>query len=1457
MKKALSMLLAIVMVFSLLPMAVFAATIPTVYFETDFSADMGVGDTFTVKCMLKDNEEFGGFTLSLKWNEDVVKFTGFDVNKRGALISDVFIYNTPIFNPELGIVVANDIYGHDTNGMMFIANFEIIGSGDLDIGLKTADRTEYEFIDVYGEVMDSIIDTSALDGLAVAGSGNAGAAIPEGAPFTAITTDAGDVIGIQEMDDVNYKGYSTYNGVPYYHVQIPEGAEEVYVTHPFSADPFCDASYNSAYGYYADTETWSGGGINLAFENAAGGYTITMPLTAAINDWMYGEVELSFVADEDGYVSHAVAVEANSFDPICFFTFEYAEAAQGGEEEIPTYSITVDQPTGGSIAAYDVNGNAITEAPAGEYVLVDVKADTGYRFSYVTIDGEGIYLENGFFQMPAHDVVISAVFEKVHTCVYDQKVEAENFLKDFGDCQNGAVYYMSCTCGLTNVNVAQTFVSNTMGDHVFKGGVCDVCGCLNATNLTWWYGNSSTTEITIQEGDVVDAVAGCTPKASGTIGFSSADSTIASVSTDEATTDKNGHAAVQITGNTIGKTIITVFSKIDSSKKAELTVDVSCGHKNTETHTTYTQVEDTENHTATTTCACGEVISTATGSCMDENTDGKCDLCGGAVEIPEVSGPTCIFDSSIHGTWGSPITFKKLYIDGVTVKSYEWVNGACVVTLAADTAKDAAITFSVEGLSGGGGAACLYINNSKSNYTINLVDGEASVEVKAASKYTSGSMATAKTVSFMLEGQQTVPVESITIIPENPVVKAGGTLQLTANVYPENATVKDVVWTTSAPDTAITLTETGKVLGQTMGMGQYYTITATSKSNPEVTATCQVYLDYKTETGITISAETMNLKVGETGNLSATVEGDQFSSNKTVTWSSSDDTVATVANGKVTAVGAGKATITATSYSGLTASCEVTVEAVAAPGYHFATSADVTAENGGTSIVYVKVTGNSDPSITGYNAYDITLTFDDEKLEYVGYEGAVKDDNGVVVVNGNEIRIVGCGADKDFGTEIAALTFQSKAEGAAEVTVTKAQVSNKNVAVNENIPEATPDVDTDETPDITVVVVPYTVTKPGFISGNDKVLHGEDYTFSYTDTTNYTYADLKVTVGGVEVVPTEENGVYTIENVTGTVEITATQTANSYNVTKPENVEGLDQATYGEDYIFTVTPGDGMAIESVTVTDNDGNEIDFTINENGEYVIPGNAITGELTITVTEKENRTTITFSGVEESEVEGGLTQTAKIGKDFTFKLNKEEGWGYIVKVGETELTEKNGSYTIPAELVVEGGVLVTIEKVDITTASIDVAEYINLDGKTMFLVTAKWGENVLAIGEETMFWSDRYTVTGEEEAGAYCWLVLSTDEMNTADQVMAYAETAIVKAAEDAQATAIRYDCDVNATTKVDVNDAQLVYDMYNASYMDFTEDLPMLKFLEADMATDAKLDTKDVAAIINYIVSGANA
>ena len=665
--------------------------------------------------------------------------------------------------------------------------------------------------------------------------------------------------------------------------------------------------------------------------------------------------------------------------------------------------------------------------------------------------------------------------------------------------------------------------------------------------------------------------------------------------------------------------------------------------------------------------------------------------------------------------------------------------------------------------------------------------------------------------------------------------------------------------------------DAGFVLYQEVGLVDYDTYEENPATLVNNAAGVTVGTPTVAVTGITLDKTTAELEIGATETLSATVTPDD-ATDKSVTWTTSDANIATVENGVVTAVAAGNATITAQAGEH-TATCAVTVKAAepatpATIGYTFATSADVSAENGENVVVKVNITGHSDESVTGYNAYDVTLTFDSDKLEYVGYAGAVKSDNGQVKVEGNTIRIVGCGAEKGFGTEIAALTFKTKAEGEANVTISKVQVSDKETAVDENIPEAEAkhdedDTNADETPDISVVVVPYSVTKPDFISGNDKILHGEDYTFSYTDTTNYTYSGLTVTVGGVAVenLTADENGVYTIENVTGTVVITATQTANSYDVTKPENVTGPDKATYGEDYEFTVTPSEGKEIESVTVTTEDGTVINTTINEDGEYVIDGEDISGPITITVTEKDKvatETTITFSGVDAAEVEGGLTQTATIGQAFTFKLNKVEGVEYTVKVGETELTETDCQYIIPAELVVEGGVTVTITKVDTTKASVDVHEYISLDGKVMFLVTAKWDDKVLSYGEgNVMFWSSKYTVTGEEEAGAYCWLVVSTDEMNTVDLVKAAAEAAIVEAAEGETATTVKYNYDINGTTKVDVNDAQLAYDMYNASYMNFNENLPMLKFLEADMSTDMKLDTQDVAAIISYIVNGANA
>ena len=544
-------------------------------------------------------------------------------------------------------------------------------------------------------------------------------------------------------------------------------------------------------------------------------------------------------------------------------------------------------------------------------------------------------------------------------------------------------------------------------------------------------------------------------------------------------------------------------------------------------------------------------------------------------------------------------------------------------------------------------------------------------------------------------------------------------------------------------------------------------------------------------------------------------------------------------------------------------------------GYYYAISADGSTNADDYAVIKVKITGHSNPDVTTYNAYDLTLNFNDEVLELAKdengnylYSGAAESDTVDISVEGNTIRIAGVGAAKTFDQVMATLYFKPIAEGPAIVAVSKAQVSDKETAVDTNVPEAEAKQDpedstADTTPSQSVITVPYTVQKPDFVIGDQTVIiHGNDYTFWLDDTnsSHYTYSDIQITMGDVSIVtPTPVDGKYTVTDVAGKLIISVTRTAVEHAVTIVADegvVDGAEKATYGEPYTFTVTPAEGKEIESVIVTKGD-DTVSYSI-EDGQYTIAGEAIDGALTITVVQKTTaaaETTITFEGVTEAEVEGGLTQTAPIGQAFTFTLNMEEGYSYTAQVGETilEQTETPGEFVIPADLVTEGGVIVVITKEAVANVKLEVNEYLKLNGKSMFLVIAKDGDKVLAYNGETMYYSGKYTV-GEEAAGAYCWLVISDQSL---EEVKAAAKQAITVVTENVDVATIAYGYDINGSTQVDINDAQLAYDMYNASYDDFSETLTMRKFLEADVS-DAETSVKalnalDVAAVVNYIVN----
>lgn len=169
---------------------------------------------------------------------------------------------------------------------------------------------------------------------------------------------------------------------------------------------------------------------------------------------------------------------------------------------------------------------------------------------------------------------------------------------------------------------------------------------------------------------------------------------------------------------------------------------------------------------------------------------------------------------------------------------------------------------------------------------------------------------------------QTIHVESITLNETELRLERLDRFTLTATVKPDNATNKEVKWSTS--DDSVVSFFFGDIMARHAGSA---IITATTVDGG-LTATCKVTvkeIGAIDVTGISLNKSTTTLFIGKKETLIATIKPSN-ATDKTVTWDSSDPTVSSVNNGEVTALKAGKATITATSKDGgYTATCEVTV----------------------------------------------------------------------------------------------------------------------------------------------------------------------------------------------------------------------------------------------------------------------------------------------------------------------------------------------------------------------------------------------------------------------------------------------------------------------------------------------------------------------------------------------------
>lgn len=540
-------------------------------------------------------------------------------------------------------------------------------------------------------------------------------------------------------------------------------------------------------------------------------------------------------------------------------------------------------------------------------------------------------------------------------------------------------------------------------------------------------------------------------------------------------------------------------------------------------------------------------------------------------------------------------------------------------------------------------------------------------------------------------------------------------------------------------------------------------------------------------------------------------------------------------------------------------------------GYSVSMGADQQLVSGQKVRIPVTV-ASSEKNITGFNAYDMTFTYDPAALTLNTKAGdaanlTVEDNNGTV-------RVRRYGDAVPLG-EALALQFTAKATATSTVKLTNAKFDLDANSINFDAPDAAiSDADT------VVNANNFTVTLPDAFTSDETRLvpNGGSFTFKPVDS-HYTYTfTVKMGDTVTEGLTFGANDTYTIENISGNVEVTCTgKTPKQYDVKYKidEDVEqdvtkGPETVTYLNDYSFVVTPRAGYSYRVIYSVDN-GDPFAHTViavptaNDDGTltYTIPGKEIVGGVEIWIdANTESGIPVVFTGNGVEDAASGNASSMGKNMPYYFTLNQRESCDYTVtayyqplatptasKRPATVRSLGNGKYVVEAVnyndyLYVYAhswNLVVKVEKVSHSAEEVTVSKYLELNDKTMMLVTVKGtpeGGSAFTYDGNTMYKVEGY---GTDR---YAWLVI-VDKGRTLTQEEAAAKVAI--SAADNVVT-ITPSFDVNMTGKVDVNDAQLVYDMYNGAYSDFTQ-VSVEKFLRADVNATKVVDHTDAVAIVN--------
>ena len=525
--------------------------------------------------------------------------------------------------------------------------------------------------------------------------------------------------------------------------------------------------------------------------------------------------------------------------------------------------------------------------------------------------------------------------------------------------------------------------------------------------------------------------------------------------------------------------------------------------------------------------------------------------------------------------------------------------------------------------------------------------------------------------------------------------------------------------------------------------------------------------------------------------------------------------------------------------------------AQASPRYTVSASQDQTTDVGKTVSMTVSVAGGS------YNAYDLALTYDTARLTYVS--GRTADRDASVAEKGGSIRVIGYGADKAVSTAVVTLTFKTKATGTAEVKISSAKIDSSKNAQTRNAPLAVIKNSTTR-----FIIQPrYTVTlEDGLTADSLSAAAGEDYTFRATDPLHYDYKP-SAKVGGKDVtVKDNGDGTYTIpgSEINGNITVKANRNPKTSKVTfKGEDLSGENSAPYNTPYHFKLNRKAGYSyVLRVTIG---GKSYTGYKAENGGYVIPGAAVTGDIVITAQKNKinpggtsggggssgggssaGTVSVSFIGSGADDAVG--RKTTRRGSDYTFRIDRKDDTDYDVSARVNGITvkctydSKKNIYRISGSEVT-GDITITITK----GAPVEVNVYVTLDKQSMYLVTYSGSVedgHVPMYDGQNMYWSEAYN--------AYAWLVISSADEK---EVVRTARNSII-IGEGEAAASIDYSGNVDLSGRIDVDDVHLDHDVYNARYT--LVSMVMHKFLNADVNRDRKVDVKDAVWIVNRILSG---